>query len=79
MFLSSIAARGVSKMIIQTIKASVLKFIKDENGLTIVEYAVAGGLITVGVVVAFTTLGENVNVQIKGLCNALVANGGKAC
>ncbi|MGW8465353.1 Flp family type IVb pilin [Pseudomonas sp. GL-B-19] len=66
-------------MIMQTIKASVLKFIKDEDGLTIVEYAVAGGLITVGVVVAFTTLGSNVNLQIKGLCNAVKANGGTAC
>ncbi|WP_454876780.1 Flp family type IVb pilin [Pseudomonas farris] len=66
-------------MIMQTIKASVVKFVKDEDGLTIVEYAVAGGLITVGVVVAFTTLGQNVNVQIKALCNALVANGGAAC
>ena len=32
-------------MIMQTIKASVVKFVKDEDGLTIVEYAVAGGLI----------------------------------
>ena len=66
-------------MILQTIKTSVLKFIKDEDGLTIVEYAVAGGLITVGVVVAFTTLGQNVNVQIEALCNALAGNGGAAC
>jgi pilus assembly protein Flp/PilA len=79
MFLSTIAAREVSKMTLQAIKTSVLKFIKDEDGLTIVEYAVAGGLITVGVVVAFTTLGQNVNVQIKALCNALVANNGTAC
>ncbi len=77
--LSSMAAREVSKMIMQTIQASVLKFIKDEDGLTIVEYAVAGGLITVGVVVAFTTLGSNVNLQIKALCNAVTANGGTAC
>jgi pilus assembly protein Flp/PilA len=36
-------------------------------------------LITVGVVVAFTTLGQNVNVQIKALCNAVKGNGGTAC
>ena len=30
-------------MNLQTIKTSVQAFIKDENGLTIVEYAVAGG------------------------------------
>lgn len=54
-------------MIIQSIKTSVLKFIKDEEGLTIVEYAVAGGLITLGAVVAFVTLGSNVASAINSL------------
>ena len=35
-------------MNLQTIQTSVLAFIHDEDGLTIVEYAVAGGLITLG-------------------------------
>ncbi|ALH99803.1 Flp family type IVb pilin [Pseudomonas sp. FW306-02-F02-AA] len=64
-------------MTLQTIKASVLKFAKDEDGLTIVEYAVAGGLITVAVAAAFLTLGTHVNTQIKALCTAV--NGGTAC
>ncbi|WLI14034.1 MULTISPECIES: Flp family type IVb pilin [Pseudomonas] len=59
-------------MIIQTIKASVMKFVKDEDGLTIVEYAVAGGLITVAVVGAFTLLGGVVDTQIRALCNAVI-------
>jgi pilus assembly protein Flp/PilA len=54
-------------MNIQSIKTSVLKFIKDEEGLTIVEYAVAGGLITLGAVLAFVTLGTNVNTAITSL------------
>lgn len=54
-------------MNLQSIKTSVLKFIKDEDGLTIVEYAVAGGLITLGAVTAFVTLGENVNDAITSL------------
>jgi len=58
-------------MIMQTIKASVVKFIKDEDGLTIVEYAVAGGLITVAVAATFVLLGTTVNTQIKALCNAV--------
>ncbi|PQP03121.1 Flp family type IVb pilin [Pseudomonas frederiksbergensis] len=62
-------------MIIQAIKASVLKFVKDEDGLTIVEYAVAGGLITVGVAVAFTDLGTAVHTQITALCTAVGAGG----
>ncbi len=54
-------------MNLQSIKTSVLKFIKDEDGLTIVEYAVAGGLITLGAVAAFVTLGENVDTAIDNL------------
>lgn len=62
-------------MIFQAVKASVLKFIKDEDGLTIVEYAVAGGLITVAVVAAFVTLGGNVNTRITCLASAVMGNG----
>ncbi|MDN4545907.1 Flp family type IVb pilin [Pseudomonas sp. C32] len=58
-------------MIMQTIKASVVKFVKDEDGLTIVEYAVAGGLITALVVTAFTLLGGVVNTKIRAICNAI--------
>lgn len=54
-------------MNLQSIKTSVLKFIKDEDGLTIVEYAVAGGLITLGAVAAFVTLGGNVSTAITSL------------
>ncbi|CAH0306044.1 MULTISPECIES: Flp family type IVb pilin [Pseudomonas] len=60
-------------MIIQAIKASAVKFAKDEDGLTIVEYAVAGGLITGAVVVAFTLLGGVVDTRIRQLCNAIIA------
>jgi pilus assembly protein Flp/PilA len=70
-------AAGVIEMTLQTIKASVLKFAKDEEGLTIVEYAVAGGLITVAVAAAFVTLGGQVNTKITALCTAV--NGGAAC
>ena len=59
-------------MIMQTIKASVVKFVKDEDGLTIVEYAVAGGLITAVVVAAFTLLGGAVDTRIRGLCNSII-------
>lgn len=63
-------------MIMQTIKASVVKFVKDEDGLTIVEYAVAGGLITVAVAAMFVLLGTNVNTKITALCAAVK---GAAC
>ena len=54
-------------MSLQSIKTSVVKFINDEDGLTIVEYAVAGGLITLGAVAAFITLGGNVKAAITSL------------
>lgn len=58
-------------MNLQTIKASVMKFVKDENGLTIVEYAVAGGLIALAVVTAFSELGGAVKDKINELITEL--------
>ncbi|MNF07753.1 Flp/Fap pilin component [compost metagenome] len=49
----------------------MLKFIKDEDGLTIVEYAVAGGLITLAVVGGFTTLGDAIIVQLERLATCM--------
>jgi pilus assembly protein Flp/PilA len=42
-------------------------FLRNEEGLTIVEYAVAAGLITLAVATAFTTLGGTVNGIIETL------------
>lgn len=63
-------------MTIQTIRTAMLKFAKDEDGLTIVEYAVAGGLITAAVAAAFVALGGEVNTKIAALCTAVK---GAAC
>ncbi|MOA66425.1 Flp/Fap pilin component [compost metagenome] len=49
----------------------MVKFIKDEEGLTVVEYAVAGGLISLAVVTAFTALGTQVGVVIDALTDAI--------
>jgi pilus assembly protein Flp/PilA len=54
-------------------KEAVSKFIREEEGLTIVEYAVAGGLITAAVVLAFTELGAAVNVRIRELIDAVTS------
>ena len=64
-------------MIMQTIKASVVKFIKDEDGLTIVEYAVAGGLITLAVAAGFTSLGSGISAQLTRLTTCV--GGAAAC
>ncbi len=49
-------------------KKKVLAFLRNEEGLTIVEYAVAAGLISAAVVVAFTNLGQ----EVLGVINALI-------
>ena len=46
-------------------------FLRDEEGLTMVEYAVAGGLITAGAVAAFTALGDKVADMIEYLAGAI--------
>ena len=58
-------------MTLQAIKTSVLKFMNDENGLTVVEYAVAGGLVSLAVVTAFTDLGGAVKTVIDNLTDKL--------
>ena len=60
----------------QSIGTCTRAFIKDEDGLTIVEYAVAGGLITLAAVAAFITLGGNVSTAITSLGCAIQ---GKTC
>jgi pilus assembly protein Flp/PilA len=40
-------------------------FLRDQDGLTIVEYAVAGGLIAAAVALAFQTLGVSVGAVIS--------------
>ena len=51
----------------------ILKFLKDEEGLTTVEYAIAGGLVAAGVVGAFQTLGGNVDAGITSLAGEVAA------
>ncbi|CAI8906679.1 pilus assembly protein Flp/PilA [Pseudomonas sp. IT-P44] len=58
-----------------TIRTSITKFAKDEDGLTIVEYAVAGGLVTVAVAAMFILLGAEVNTRITALCAAVKGAG----
>ena len=54
----------------------LVKFLKDEEGLTTVEYAVAGGLIALVVVLTFQALGITVEVKINDINSALSDDGG---
>ena len=52
-------------------KDKLMQFLRDEEGLTTVEYAVAGALIAAAVVVAFETLGNQVNIVITQITTAI--------
>ncbi len=45
----------------------VRTFLREEEGLTMVEYAIAGALVAAATVTAFTNLGSNVVARINAL------------
>ena len=47
---------------------SIKNFIRDEEGLTMVEYAIAGSLVGLACVLAFTNLGN----AIAGAINSII-------
>ena len=49
----------------EVMKEQMLSFLRDEEGLTMVEYAVAGALITAAAAAAFLALGEAVTARIE--------------
>ena len=49
------------------IKTMLINFIKDEEGLTMVEYAIAGALVAGGAAAAFTLLGGAISTAINNL------------
>mgnify|MGYP000329478662 CR=1 FL=1 len=56
-------------------KQKLLELIKDEEGLTTVEYAIAGSLVGAAVVVSFTELGTAVGSAVNTMCSAIDPNG----
>ncbi|ADE14567.1 hypothetical protein Nhal_1416 [Nitrosococcus halophilus Nc 4] len=55
----------------------IRSFLRDEEGLTMTEYAVAGGLIVVGGAAVFMALGGEIE-RVIGLVNAELAKVGGA-
>ncbi len=45
----------------------IKKFMRDETGLELSEYAVAAALVALAVITAFTTLGSNIGTKISAL------------
>jgi pilus assembly protein Flp/PilA len=54
-------------------KNAIQKFWQEEAGLTVVEYAIAGGLIGATVILAFTNLGTTVGGIIANINTKLSA------
>lgn len=54
-------------MNMQIMTTQVKAFLKDEQGLTTVEYAIAGSLVGAAVVLSFTELGTQVRTVIDGI------------
>jgi pilus assembly protein Flp/PilA len=53
------------------INKRLMAFRNSQKGLTTVEYAIAGGLIAGGVILAFGLLGTNVAAVVTNIGNAL--------
>jgi len=51
----------------KSLTKKVLRFLRDEEGLTTVEYAVAGSLVAGATVLAFTNLGTAVTNAINAI------------
>lgn len=56
-------------------KEKLVQFLRDEEGLELSEYAVAGSLIVLAVVGVFTALGDTIFAKINEM---IVAMGGTA-
>ncbi len=54
-------------------KKVILDFLREEEGLTTVEYAIAGGLVGAAVIIAFQLLGTEVGTVITGITAELAA------
>jgi pilus assembly protein Flp/PilA len=52
-------------------KKFMLNFFRDEEGLTTVEYAIAGGLIAAALVTVFTDIGKEALEKLEALLTAL--------
>ena len=59
-----------------SVKDKVLAFLYEEEGLTTVEYAIAGSLVGLAVIAAFTDLGTTVQ---NSICRIIAALGGTDC
>ena len=56
-----------------SLKQAILSFVREEEGLTVVEYAIAGGLVGLVVVATFRLLGTTVAAEIQDIIDEIAA------
>ena len=52
------------------------RFVRDEEGVTAIEYALIATLIAIAVIATVTLVGNQLNVVFTNICNALKGSGG---
>lgn len=58
----------------------IKRFLKEEEGVTMVEYGLLAALISIVCILAITGLGTNLNTAFVTICNAVAgAVGGAGC
>lgn len=50
---------------------ALMNFIRDEDGLAAIEYVIAAGLLVVGLVLVFSTLGADLAAKLKLIIGAI--------
>lgn len=55
----------------KNVMSKLSRFVRDEEGLELSEYAVAGSLIVLGVVAAFQLLGGNIDTAIRAIAGKI--------
>jgi Flp pilus assembly pilin Flp len=57
----------------KSIQKFFYRFIADERGLAAVEYAIIAGVITVGLIASFISIGDWTNTKLEAVVTALGA------
>jgi len=50
------------------------RFLRDEEGVTAIEYGLIAALIAVAIIIAVTAVGTNLNTVFNNVANALVGS-----
>lgn len=56
--------------------STVRKLLRDEEGVTAIEYALIAALIAIAVIATVTLVGTQLNVVFSSICAALKGSGG---